>query len=163
MDEVTVYKCNHAGEVVWQYKGAILDRGPDWLCITAIFDQRETDLGFVSFRQGDMFTEWFYSSRWYNVFRIQDGQTTRLKGWYCNITRPAQISQDSVRADDLALDVFVMPNGNIVLLDEAQFDALNLPSEERIAALRAVEMIRSAAIERRYPFEEIRSDTDRLR
>ena len=120
-------------------------------------------LGFVSFRQGDVFTEWFYARRWYNIFRVEDGSSSRLKGWYCNISRPAQISPDSVRADDLALDVFVMPNGNIVLLDEVEFDALDLSNQERMASLRAVEMIRTAAIERKPPFDEIRSDTDRLR
>ena len=163
MDEITVYKCNHLGELVWQYQGAVLRRRDDWICITAIFDQSESDLGFVKFRRGDVFVEWFYADRWYNVFRVEDGQTARLKGWYCNITRPAEITEDTIRADDLALDVFVMPNGNVVLMDEEEFGALDLPTDERIAALRAVETIRQAAANREAPFHEILSDTDRLR
>jgi hypothetical protein len=116
-------------------------------------------LGFVVFRRGDIFTEWFYSDRWYNVFRVEDGQTGALKGWYCNITRPATITDDSVRADDLALDIYVLPNGNILLLDEEEFDALNLSLDERISALRAVETIRRVSAARVEPFSEIRTGT----
>ena len=163
MDEITIVKCNHLGEPVWQYQGAVLRRREDWICITAIFNAKESDLGFVIFRQGDVFVEWFYTNRWYNVFRVEDGQTARLKGWYCNITRPAIITPDFISADDLALDLFVMPNGNIVLLDEAEFDALDLPTEERMEALNAVQTIRRAAAQREAPFHEILSDTERLR
>lgn len=161
---ITVYKCDHNGKVVWQYQGSVVDRGETWLCLAALFEPQEADLGFVVFRNGDIFTEWFYADRWYNVFRVEDGQTGALKGWYCNITRPAEIGDDFVRADDLALDVYVLPNGNLMLLDEEEFDALNLPLDERIAALRAVEAIRRSSSERVEPFQEVRSGTtDRLR
>jgi uncharacterized protein len=151
------------GEVVWQYEGTVVERGPNWICLTALFNVPESDLGFVVFRQGDIFTEWFYTDCWYNVFRVEDGRSSELKGWYCNITRPATITDDSVWADDLALDLYVMPNGSVILLDEVEFDVLSLPIDERIAALRAVESIRLAVRKRIAPFEEIRVDTGKLR
>ncbi len=163
MDEITIYKCNHLGEVIFQYPGAVLRRRENWVCVTAIFNLPESDLGFVTFRQGDVFVEWFYADRWYNVFRVEDGQSARLKGWYCNITRPAYITDDAIYADDLALDIFVMPNGNLALLDEEEFDSLNLSTDERMAALRAVQTIRQAAAQREAPFHEILSNTERLR
>lgn len=163
MTAITVYKRNNLGEVVWQYEGAVVDQGINFVCLTAVFNVPESDLGFVVFRQGDIFTEWFYTDRWYNVFRVEDGRSGDLKGWYCNITRPATITTDSVWADDLALDLYVMPNGSVILLDEVEFDALNLPIGERIAALRAVESIRNAVRKRVAPFEEIRVDTGKLR
>jgi protein associated with RNAse G/E len=162
MSRITVYKCDHNGAVVWQYPAIIASSGPTWVCLTASFDRDEADLGFVVFRRGDVFTEWFYTDRWYNIFRIKDGITGQLKGWYCNITRPAVITADSVRADDLALDVFVMPNGNLILLDELEFDTLDLPAAERINALRAVETIRHAVSTRTPPFTDIRPDTGTL-
>lgn len=163
MTEITVYKCDHSGQVVWQYRGQVVGRAADFVCLVALFDRDEVDLGFVTFVPGDVFTEWFYADRWYNVFRVESGQTGMLKGWYCNITRPATISDDSLRADDLALDVFVMPNGNVLLLDEDEFEALDLPTAECMAALRAVEAIRSAVASRLVPFTDIRPATDRLR
>jgi protein associated with RNAse G/E len=163
MAGITVHKRNHLGEVVWQYEGTVVDRGLNWVCLTALFNVSEADLGFVVFRQGDVFTEWFYADRWYNVFRVEDGTSGELKGWYCNITRPAILAADGVWADDLALDIYVMPNGSVILLDEAEFDALNLPVDERIAALRAVESIRLDVRKRVPPFEGIRVDTGKLR
>jgi protein associated with RNAse G/E len=156
MSDFTVYKCDHEGRVVWQYSGTVLERGADWVCLTAVFNGRESDMGLITFRRGDVFTEWFYADRWYNVFRIADGQTGALKGWYCNITRPAQIAADSVRADDLALDVFVTPDGQVLLLDEDEFAALNLAADEQAAAMHAVETLRDLAGRCAEPFDELK-------
>jgi uncharacterized protein len=154
--QITVYKCDAQGNVVWQYGGQMVDGGDSWVCLQAPFERPDMDMGYVVFRQGDLFTEWFYADRWYNVFRIEDVEDGRLKGWYCNVTRPAHLTQEAIYADDLALDVFVTPNGSIILLDEDEFDELELSADERIAALRAVESIRSAVSERAEPFSEIR-------
>ena len=162
MTEITVNKCDHTGTVVYQYGGELLERTANYVCLTARFDRDIVSLGFVTFVRGDVFTEWFYSDRWYNVFRVDDGRTGALKGWYCNITRPAMIAEDNVAADDLALDVFVMPNGNLAVLDEDEFETLDLEADERMAALRAVEAIRHAVARRIMPFHDIRPTTDRL-
>ena len=162
-DRITIYKCDHNGVVMLAYSGTVAARAETWICITARFDHETSDLGFISFNRGDLFTEWFYTDRWYNIFRIEDGTNGALKGWYCNITRPAVIDAHSVRADDLALDLFVSPRGSVVMLDEHEFDALNLPPEERIAAVRAVETLREAVARRATPFNEIRTDTGSLR
>ncbi|OQY20658.1 MAG: hypothetical protein B6I35_10355 [Anaerolineaceae bacterium 4572_32.2] len=46
------------------------------------------DLGYVALEPSDRWTECFYTDRWYNVFEIHAADDS-LKGWYCNITRPA--------------------------------------------------------------------------
>ena len=110
----------------------------------------------MTFRRGDVFTEWFYSARWYNVFRIEDGASGALKGWYCNLTRPAQLGEQCVSADDLALDVFVRPDGALQLLDEDEYAELRLSALEHAAVLQAVEQIRQAVASGCAPFEELR-------
>lgn len=155
MTPFTVYKCDHAGRVVWRYTGEVVARGTTWVCLRAVFDRDASDLGFVTLRRGDVFTEWFYADCWYNVFRIEAAGSGQLKGWYCNVTRPAHIMPDSVCADDLALDVFVMPDGSLHVLDQDEFEALSLSPDERAAALRAVEAIRSAVAARAFPFSDV--------
>jgi predicted RNA-binding protein associated with RNAse of E/G family len=155
MSAIVVQKFDHKGQLVIEYDGVVIDSGPYWVCLRAIFQRADVELGFVTFRQGDIFIEWFYDDRWYNIFQVQDGESARIKGWYCNITRPAELFAELIRADDLALDVFVKPSGQVVLLDEDEFSALDLPTEERMAALRAVEMIRRAVNEREAPFDRI--------
>ncbi|RME34692.1 MAG: nicotinamide-nucleotide amidohydrolase family protein [Thermoflexia bacterium] len=57
------------------------------------------------------------------------------------MTRPAQISADAVCAEDLALDVWITPDGEARVLDEEEFAQLPLPDHERTAAEAALEAI----------------------
>ena len=152
MTPIIVQKCNHLGEVVWQYQGEAVERGATWVCLMARFARSDVDAGYVVFRRGDAMTEWFYSDRWYNVFRLEDVDDGRLKGWYCNIGRPARLGEDVVAYDDLALDVFVMPDGDVLVLDEDEFDALHLAEADVAASWAAVETIRAAVAARAFPF-----------
>ncbi|MBL8117208.1 MAG: DUF402 domain-containing protein [Anaerolineae bacterium] len=156
MISIIVEKRDHQGNTVWQYPGEVIERGANYVCLRAVFDRVEANLGFVVFRQGDVFFEWFYDDRWYNIFQVHEGDTTIIKGWYCNITRPAHISDTMVAADDLELDVFVMPNGTIILLDEEEFDTLNLETDERMAALRAIQALQQRVAARETPFNAVR-------
>jgi uncharacterized protein len=152
---ITVIKNNHLGEPTWQYQGSVIEQGDNYVCLRAYFDRQGADLGFVTFKRGDLFIEWFFSDRWYNIFQVHDGDSDSIKGWYCNITRPASIRDDTITADDLELDLWVMPNGTVMLLDEKEFSDLNLPTDERMAALRAIQTIRQDAAERKGPFHAI--------
>ena len=155
MTTMNIEKHDHHGEFVLTYPGEVLEQGETWVCLRAVFDRSQTDLGFVIFQPGDVFYEWFFSDHWYNIFQVHDGATETIKGWYCNITRPAHIEANRVSSDDLELDVFVMPNGTIILLDEAEFAALNLATDERMAALHAIQNIRQRVSSRDLPFTAI--------
>lgn len=153
---ITIEKRNHLGETVTTYPGEVLQRAENFVCLRAVFARSESDLGFVTFRRGDVFIEWFYNDRWYNIFQVHEGESAQIKGWYCNITRPALIDDNQVAADDLAVDVFVFPNGHIVLLDEEEFAQLDLTTEERLEALNAVQTIRQDVANRQAPFDQVR-------
>lgn len=156
MNDFTIYKRDHQGREVWHYSGTVIRRGANYVCIQARFASRDmVDVGALVFRRGDLMTEWFYNDRYYNVFMVQDGDGP-VKGWYCNITRPAHITSDSAAADDLALDVVVGAGGSITLLDEDEFAALDLSKAERQAALRAVDAIRRAVLAREGPFATLK-------
>ncbi len=157
MATITVHKNDHNGEHVWQYDGEVIQRGATWVCLQARFGRGPVDIGVVTFRKGDLMTEWFYSDRYYNIFQIQDVDDDRIKGWYCNITRPATITAGAITSDDLALDVFVAPDGTITLLDEDEYVALDLPINERQAVTEAVTVLRDRVKRRESPFDSIPS------
>ncbi|MDD9955219.1 MAG: DUF402 domain-containing protein [Anaerolineaceae bacterium] len=157
MNDVVVRKLDHEGREVFRYEGQVLQRGDRFVCLRAVFQFDDVDTGGVTFKRGDVFTEWFYSDRWYNVFRIEDGARGALKGWYCNITRPACIGDGVVSADDLALDLFVAPDGATQLLDEDEFALLDLPAADEAAALRAVVELRAAVAAGSAPFDDLRA------
>ena len=154
---ITLIKRNHLGEQKLVYTGDVVSRGDTWVCVRAIYRNPDKDAGYVVFRRNDTFIEWHYSDRWYNVFELHDVYDGHLKGWYCNIARPAHINEDTIEADDLALDVFIDPNGSILLDDEDEFAALDIPTEEREQALAAVETLRLMVARRAEMFAAIDS------
>jgi hypothetical protein len=141
-EPVLVEKLNLAGEVTVAWRGTVLARTPTSVVLEAIFTRGPMPLGYVTLAPGDRFVETFYSNRWYNIYAIYDGASGAFKGWYCNITRPAEIGPAPegaglhVRAVDLALDYFRGPDGRELVLDEEEFVALPLSPEE-VAACRA--------------------------
>ena len=140
-EALTVYKLDSNGREVWQYPATVLERGPRHVRLEAFFNRDDMELGYAVFRRGDRFVETFYSDRWYNVFAVYDQDDGGLKGWYCNVCRPAEIDESGVRCDDLALDVWINPDGSALTLDAAEFAALPLPMADRAhgeAALAAL-------------------------
>lgn len=155
MTGFTIIKRDFLGTQELSYTGTVRDRDENFVCIDAIFAFSDRDLGYVHLRQGDLFTEWFYNDRWYNIFRVQDVHSQQLKGWYCNITRPAEIKSQQVAADDLALDVFVYPDGMTILLDEDEFAELDLSPADSESVWDAVNNIKQLVNARKSPFDEI--------
>jgi protein associated with RNAse G/E len=143
VNPIIVHKYNHAGKHILQYEGEMIDSGPTWVNLRAVFSREDADMGFVTFRRGDVFIEWFYTDRWYNVFEIRDWKNDALKGWYCNLGRPAVWDAPEVISYvDLALDLWVSSTGQQTVLDEDEFSALNLDEKTRRmvrAALRELQ------------------------
>ncbi|MFD4725668.1 DUF402 domain-containing protein [Streptomyces seoulensis] len=95
------------------------------------------DFGFVRFEPGDVFTEHYWRDRWYAVKEVRAGDGT-LKGWYCDITRPAVRSGAELAVEDLDLDLWVSADGTDVLrLDEDEFAASGLAERDPGAAASA--------------------------
>lgn len=149
---ITIHKHNHLGHETLRYPAQLLSRAATTIVVEAIFNRERMELGYVTLVPGDRFVEHFYSDRWYNVFAIYAGENGALKGWYCNITRPARISEGEVHADDLALDYFVRPDGEEFILDEEEFAALPLTAEERAQARAALSELQKLAAQRLGPF-----------
>ena len=151
MKKLTVYKLNENGDYVWDYPGFELERGEHFICLQASFNRDEIDLGFVIFERGDRFNEYFYNDRWYNIFAVYEGQSDTLKGWYCNICRPAILGESAIRCEDLALDLWVTPDAQSYILDEDEFSALTISAEERANCAAALSELLSLAKEGSLP------------
>ncbi|MFC9163798.1 DUF402 domain-containing protein [Streptomyces fungicidicus] len=96
------------------------------------------DFGFVRFEPGDMFTEHYWRDRWYSVKEVRAADGT-LKGHYCDITRPAELSAGRLVVEDLDLDLWVSADGgDIRRLDEDEFAASGLLTRDPEAAAAAV-------------------------
>ncbi len=143
--QITVHKLDARGDELWRYTGSLLELDGSKVVLEASFDRQDIHVEGLELRKGDRFIEHFYLDRWYNVFEVYQGMTGVHKGWYCNITRPAWLEGQELFAEDLALDLVVFPGGKYVVVDQDEFEDLDLPSEDRKSARRALrELIESA-------------------
>ena len=128
-----------AGRTKIRYKGELVADDGNRIAVRAPWaGDGVRDFGFVRFEPGDVFTEYYWRDRWYAVKEVRDARGT-LKGWYCDITRPATVSGSELVVEDLDLDLWRSADGTVVLrLDEDEFAASGLASRDPEAAAAAV-------------------------
>lgn len=141
MTTITVSKLNEKGQETWRYQGRLVERGADYLILEAFFDREDTQVHGMILTRGDRFVETYYTDRWYNIFEIYDRADDHLRGYYCNIGFPAKIDEDKLSYVDLALDLLVFPDGRQVVVDEDEFEKLDLAASQRQQARAALEEI----------------------
>jgi uncharacterized protein len=135
---VLIIKLNTQRQETWRYQGRILSQDADSLLIEAFFNREDLPFHGITLHENDRFLERYYANRWYNIFEIHDRDDDRLKAWYCNVTTPAKFEPGLVSYVDLALDLLVYPDGAYLVLDEDEFEALNLDPQYRQKARQAL-------------------------
>ncbi len=144
-------KKNPAGEVTYEYEGMMLSRDDHSIMLEALFDRADMPFMDVVFKTGDRFVESYYTDRWYNIFAIHDREDGKVKGWYCNVGEPAVIEDGVVSYVDLALDLWVSVNGEQTVLDEDEFERLDIEEETRKRALVALEELKNVMKKQQPP------------
>jgi protein associated with RNAse G/E len=142
MPVMNIQKKNLAEEVTWQYDGVKLRRDENSITVEAFFNRDDMPFQEIILKRNDRFVETFFTDKWYNIFEIYDRDDGKLKGWYCNITKPAVIEDDFVSYVDLALDLWVSSNGARKVLDEDELEELELDDDLKqkvFAGLRELE------------------------
>ncbi|MCC7116926.1 MAG: DUF402 domain-containing protein [Anaerolineales bacterium] len=146
-----IQKKNIKGEVVFEYDGEALNQNEDEIILEAFFGREDLAFLNTTLKRGDRFVETFYTKRWYNIFEIYDRDDFAFKGWYCNIGKPAVIEGDTVSYVDLALDLWVEPNGAQTVLDEDEFEALKLDDGLRKPALAGLDELQALMKQKNPP------------
>ena len=149
---ITINKLDLNHNLLWSYSGSVIERSDNAIKLEARFNRETSDAGYVVFEKHDRFVEYFYADRWYNIFEIHSAKDNRLKGWYCNIARPAVFGDSTIDQVDLALDVWINPDGTALILDEDEFADLRLDEATRQQARQAVQELIDLARQRIIPF-----------
>jgi uncharacterized protein len=149
--KIKVQKKDPDGKVLLEYEGDELRRDEHSVTLEALFTREDMPFMDVTFKKGDRFVEHYYSDRWYNIFAIYDRDNGKLKGRYCNIGKPAVIEATLVSYVDLALDLWVSTDGKQTVLDEDEFEALDLNDELRRGALQGLEELKKFSFNNKSP------------
>jgi len=140
--KIKVQKKNPKGEITYQYEGILLSRDENSITLEALFDRQDMPFMDIILKNGDRFVEHYYTDRWYNIFAVYDRDDGKLKGWYCNIGKPAVIKDGVVSYVDLALDLWVSAHGKQTVLDEDEFEKLDLNEELSAGALNGLNQLK---------------------
>ena len=122
---VHVRKLKPGGALDYAWDGVVLRCDAVGIVLRAEFNVDLVEREFATFRRDDIFVEFYYWDRDYNVFQVSTPDGT-LKGWYANVGLPAELAEQSSELQyvDLALDIWEQPNGEFVVLDQDEFDIL---------------------------------------
>lgn len=156
--KVTVEKRKLDGMVVTRYEGKLISHHDMQTIIECRFTF-DAVKPYVSFCCGDRSVETFYHDRWYHIVELHSVIDDQLKGWYCNITFPPTIRENSnemrIVYTDLEIDVFVDPKGNFLILDEDELGLLNLDPKTERQVWSSVESLRKQVLRKELPFHKL--------
>jgi protein associated with RNAse G/E len=114
-----------------EYEAAVVSDDGTHIVVRAPWsEQDERNLGFVRFEPGDVFTEHYWRDRWYSIKEVRSAGR-ELRGWYCDVARPAVLRDGVLVSDDLDLDLWASADGRTILrLDEDEFLAGDLETSD---------------------------------
>lgn len=150
-----IEKYDHLGRFAVAYEGRATTLTDGTVRVDAFWERDDRDLGYVVFAHGDHFTEYFFGDQWFNIMRVGQADDDVLKGWYCNISHPARVSPEIVSYVDLALDLWVRPDGTWLVLDEDEFAAITISETDRAGALAGLALLTHWVSKRMFPFSEL--------
>lgn len=128
-----------------RWSARLLWQTPRMWLFEAFFMGRPVTLAGLSFRPGDRMLEAYFSAYWFNIYEVYEGRNGPLKGWYANLSRPTrQIGPHALLYTDLALDLVVLPKGEMVELDREEFLTLPLSPEDLRVALEHWTILKDA-------------------
>ena len=77
------------------------------------------DLGRI--RSGTISYEFFWTNRWYNIFRFHE-PSGELRNHYVNLTMPPTFKNNVIDYVDLDIDILIWPDGGFDILDVEDFE-----------------------------------------
>ncbi|HEX8352706.1 MAG TPA: DUF402 domain-containing protein [Pyrinomonadaceae bacterium] len=119
--EISVHSCKHDGRVSRRWPARISRREGSLIVLDAVFAEEIRHPLIGTIEAGTHSTEFFWTDRWYSVFRFQNPSGLLLK-FYCNINTPARLADGVLSFIDLDVDVLVEPDYSFRVLDEDEFD-----------------------------------------
>ncbi|MDT5271331.1 MAG: uncharacterized protein QOH49_3517 [Acidobacteriota bacterium] len=156
--EIVVRSCKHDGRVSRSWPARVARREDSLIVLDAFFAEeiRHTLIGTI--KAGTLSKEFFWTDRWYSVFRFQapDGQ---LLKFYCNINTPPTLESGALTFVDLDVDVLVQPDYSFEVLDEDEFERhaelYQYPAVYRVNVQEALDELQHLIKNRQFPFDTV--------
>jgi protein associated with RNAse G/E len=155
-DEITVRSLKHGDRPHRTWRARIETHEGSLIVLDAFFDEevRHPILGIIE--AGTLSREFFWTDRWYSIFRFGAPAGGGLLNFYCNVNTPARLEAGSLYFTDLDVDVLVKPDLSYSILDEEEFERhaelYSYPPEYRLRTREALDQLVSLIEGRQFPF-----------
>jgi protein associated with RNAse G/E len=155
-EEITVRSLKHGGRAHRTWSAHIETHEGSLIVLDAFFAEevRHPILGIIE--AGTLSREFFWTDRWYSIFRFGAPAGGGLLNFYCNVNTPARLEAGSLYFTDLDVDVLVKPDLSYSVLDEDEFERhaelYSYPPEYRVRAREALDQLVSLIEGRQFPF-----------
>lgn len=154
-DKITVYSRKFDGRIHRSWHAILAAREGSLVVLEGVFveEVRHPILGTIE--KGTLSTEYFWTDRWYAVFRFR-AASGQLRNYYCNINTPPLLEEGALSFVDLDIDVLVNPDFSYQILDEEEFEEharlYDYPLQFRTRTMEALKEIISAIEKQEFPF-----------
>ena len=150
---ITITKQDHRGRERVTYQGELVFADEEVTVVRCLWQGgKPFRVGAFVLAKGDLFIEHYFVGKPFNVMVIYD-PTGQLKGVYCNITAPAEITPTHIRWRDWLLDLLVLPDGTAIELDRDELLALPAPEPLLSAAEAGLTALKQWLAEQRWPLD----------
>lgn len=155
--EIFVHSCKHDGRVHRSWPARVARRVDSLIVLDASFAEEVRHALIGTIEAGTLSTEFFWTDRWYSVFRFQKPSGELLK-FYCNINTPPTLESGVLSFIDLDVDVLVQPDYSFEVLDEDEFERhaelYQYPDAYRGNVQEALDELRHLIENRQFPFKD---------
>ncbi len=155
MEEIIVRSCKHDGRVHRSWPARLARREGALVVLDAFFAEEVRHALIGTIEAGTHSTEYFWTDRWYSVFRFQTPAGELLK-FYCNVNTPPKVEDGALTFIDLDVDVLVNPDFSYKVLDEDEFERhvelYKYPDEYLSNVRRAILELEDLIEHRQFPF-----------
>ncbi|MDT7690441.1 MAG: uncharacterized protein QOE46_3200 [Acidobacteriota bacterium] len=120
-EEVIVQSLKHDGHVNRSWPAHITHIEGTLIVLDGVFTEEVRHPLIGTIEAGTLSTEFYWTDRWYSIFRFQT-PAGRLLKFYCNINTPPLLEARALSFIDLDVDVLVNPDYSYTILDEDEFE-----------------------------------------
>jgi protein associated with RNAse G/E len=120
-NSILVRAAKYDGAEHRRWPARLVEQAGPLLVLDAVFNEdiEHEILGKVA--SGTLSTEYYWTDRWYNVFRFSNPEG-KFRNFYCNVTMPPSLDGGVLTYVDLDIDVLVKPDFSYRVLDLDDFE-----------------------------------------
>lgn len=157
-DAIIVQSLKYDGRVHREWRARLVERGASLIVVEGVFEEEVKHPLLGTIARGTVSTEYYWTDRWYSIFRFGEPRGGRLRNYYGNVNRPAEFDGRVLTFVDFDIDVLVAPDYTYRVLDEDEFAAHAARYEYSREVLERVPRALAELIElierREFPFDE---------